>query len=206
MKPFPASFLLCLAAAGLFAGGLRASENLLENPGFESGAAHWGVFVPAESRDKGCEWTVTDSEGHTGRAAMKMCSLEPARFTVSNKTPLYVNAGDSYLVSAWVKLQPEDGQTISWPAAYIRIPMRKIDGSDAQVGHQHLTLESRIQSDVNPAPASLDLRPGKWTRVAATITIPPGVERIGVELFSHGFAGCVWWDEVSIAPAAAPKR
>jgi hypothetical protein len=189
MKLQPYLFLLLLlpALACKTAFAVEPPE-LIDNGGFESGTNSWVLFVPDESLEKHCEFTISNDNPHSGAACGKLTSGDIARFAVGHK-PVPVTAGDHYRVSAWYR---GDSQTTYTPRTVgfaIRLTLS---------GGHHIQINA--EGDVSPGnPATLkNPMPTTWTQVNVVIKIPPGVTTInGPELFSYA-KGSLYVDDVSI--------
>ena len=81
--------LLALGCGVAFADG---AAELVTNPGFESGTNDWGLFVPDDSMEKHCQFTISNDHPHSGSACAELNSGDFARFAIGHK-PVLVTPG-----------------------------------------------------------------------------------------------------------------
>lgn len=184
----------------MLAGALGA-QNLLPDGGFEKGAETWGLYIPGESKDKGCAVTF-DGAGKTGKAA-RLVSTEFARFITSAKTAVAVKAGEKYRVSVWVKMG--EGAEVKPGAAgpLIRANLLSAEGKDGD--HPHVFLDGRVvpssKFGETKGPQSI---PKGWFQISGVITIPEGMTKISLNLSAAYTKGEVLFDDALVEKTDAP--
>ncbi len=180
-----------------FAASGEEPKSLVENGGFEQGSTGWSLFVPAESKEKNCRFSISSDAPHSGGHCMKMEADNYARFAVGLGN-FSAQPGERYRVSAWVR-----GNAESQPGTagfVIRLTLRK-DGKDAQGGHLFIGMDGRVTR--NEAPESAPAFPAQWTKVEAVVEIPGGVDAFGPGLFFWSAKGSVYLDDIAVVKVDA---
>jgi len=180
--------LLLLVALGCRVAFAGSAGELVTNPGFESGMNDWSLFVPDESVEKNCHFTISNDHPHSGSACAEMSSGDFARFAIGHK-PIAVTAGVHYQVSAWFRSGPQTEFPPRTPGFVIRLMLN---------GGHHLQINAEgVVTAGNPAVLKNPM-PTEWTQINVVIEIPPGVTTIlGPELFSYA-KGALYLDDISI--------
>lgn len=149
-------------------------SNLCEDPSFELDGLGWGAV------SGGGGYTVAATDARTGSkcASRTFASGMAAASAYRNNLTFDVAAGDTFLISGWVKVAAgavctSAGVRISW-----------LDGSGAEITTSAATI----------AAASLTTT---YLRASAKVTAPAGSVRGRAELvvFGHS-AGTIFWDDI----------
>ncbi len=182
-----------------------AGSNLIQNPGFESGNTGWGLFVPAESKEKGCRFSVANAGAHSGQACAEMSSEQFARFALSPNGVIQIQPGERYRLVAWVKGEAgaqADGKT---PGVVLRLILRK--GNTDAAGNPAIYVGLNSKVAVVWLPQAPDLRkistsiPSEWTKVEAVFEVPKiesGIDNMGLGVFGLETKGKVYLDDVEL--------
>lgn len=192
-----------IAGVAIILAGALSAQNLLPDGGFEKGAETWGLYIPGESKDKGCAVTF-DGAGKTGKAA-RLVSTDFARFITSAKTAVAVKAGESYRVSVWAKMG--EGATVKPGAAgpLIRANLLSAEGKDGD--HPHVFLDGRIvPSSKFGDTKGPQLIPKGWFQISGVITIPEGMTKISLNLSAAYTKGEVLFDDASVEKTDATAK
>lgn len=185
--------LLLLLASGR---NLLAQE-LAVNGSFESGAAGWSIYVPDESTDKNCTFTVVADNPHTGAACAEFNSNGPARFCIG-QAPIPLTPGDHVRISAWFRAGPLAQFPKRTPGVSMRLTFRK---DKANVPNAHLQVNG--ESVVTPGnPVALkNPVPTQWIQVSVVIEVPPYVDSVSADIFSYA-NGPLFLDDFSVRKVA----
>ncbi|MGB8356023.1 MAG: carbohydrate binding domain-containing protein [Chthoniobacteraceae bacterium] len=193
MKYLRLAFFVVL---GCFAAHVFAAADLLVSNGeFENGIAGWTVFVPAESKDKGCVFDTVNDAPHSGKSCARLQSTDFARFGVGAGQGIPVQPGEHYRVTAWVRADPAAELHAKAPGFVIRLNLR-LGSADAAGGHLFISQGNLVSRDT-PAESKTDL-PKEWTKVEAVVEIPPGVDTMYPSFFSWWVKGTLFVDDFSI--------
>lgn len=188
--------LLSLAALGH-----AAADNLVSNPGFESGTAGWDLFVPADSKDKVQPLAVVGDNPHSGSACAVGSADGFARYGICTpKTGIPVAPGDRYRIQAWVRFGSDSATKDGWPQAYVRATLMKgpDQGSTDPLGHIHVGLNGETSRNATLWKLSPREQSKEWRKIEGVIEIPPDTALIIPVLFVQGVNGKVYWDDVSM--------
>ncbi|MFA6961595.1 MAG: hypothetical protein WC205_12645 [Opitutaceae bacterium] len=202
--------ILTLSAAAVAPG-----VNRIANPGFELGDTNWSSFVPGESKDKGCTFTISAVNPHSGKACGELKSAEYARYSAGPRTvdggPIL--AGQRCRLTFWIRA---DTQTLtrSAPGFLVRMILwgedgKQLPGDEAifvGVNGQVTTQSMAQRMDLS---AYSELLPVKWTKVEVVLEVPDnlGPCKLGrPEFFAHYTLGSVFIDDISLerVPATVP--
>jgi hypothetical protein len=199
----PVIFAGCVAMV-LSIACLRA-DNLVPNPGFESGDDGWQIFVPAASKEASPGFLVVSENPHTGANCAKLSATAPDRYAISSKSSIPVTAGEKYRLSAWVRFSDSVPTQPGAPAAYIRAGLfaSPTEDNPDPKGHMHIGLDGTMARNTEVGKLAVSKLPVSWQKIEGVIEIPQGVTLLGVSLFVHGFAGSVYWDDVSVEKVPA---
>ncbi len=218
----PTRFLaLTLLAFSLVCGcsNVHADSNLILNPGFEEGAGSWGIFVPAESQDKECQFLISKDSPHSGSACAELKSGSFARFSIGPKSVLSgpIAPGDRFHLTYWIRAA-KDAHAKGTPGFIVRIFLADSQGQTAP-GNQAFFVGLNGQSNTQSPQAGVNLAmfpdplPTEWTKVEAVIEVPADFQggRLGrPEFFAQYTMGSIFLDDVSLerlekeAPPATP--
>jgi hypothetical protein len=186
---------------------VQADTNLIRNPGFEEESASWGMFVPQESENKGCEFLISQDSPHSGSACAEMKSGNFARFSIGQKgvqgDP--IRPGDRCRLTFWIRAA-QGAQTKGNPAFIVRIFL--LDEQKQQLpGNLALFVGLNGHTTVQSPETKLDFSmfhdplPTKWTKVESVFEIPAstGATRLNSpEFFALYTMGSVFLDDVSL--------
>jgi len=187
-----------MAGLALMLISARADDNLIPNGDFESGATGWGLFIPAESQAKGCQFTVVQDNPHAGMSCAKLQSNDFARYALGSH-PFPVTAGDHYRVTAWVRADPQTQVSKGQGGFVLRLTLHRSSGVGAN--NFNLVLGDKISLSNNPPPSAP--LPTTWTEVEAVVEIPANVDSLGCDVFVHYAKGPVYLDDISIVKVDA---
>ena len=174
------------------------AENLLPNPGFESGQEGWGLFIPADDTGAPVEFSVTKDDPHSGAASGVLKIEEPRRYGITCQKSFPVSPGEKYRLQAWVKFSKDARLEKNFPAAYIRATVSdaaRLELPDG-LGHIHIGLAGEVARSPSVAKLAVPGLPSGWRKIDAVIEIPPDTAYLGFTLFDHGVVGTVFWDDV----------
>lgn len=207
---FPRASLLAIAAAGLVLlpeQPARAEENLIPNPGFEEDDGSWGIFIPAESENKGCEMLWSKDSPRNGQTCLELKSGDFARFSAGPKRlegdP--IRPGDRIRLVFWVRAS-EDLAIKGSPAFIVRMAFQDDQRQELPTKEAlfiglngHTTIQSmEAKLDFSEFPADI---PAEWTRVESVFEVPDdlGASKLGQPgFFATYTSGSVYLDDVSL--------
>ena len=213
MKTTPRRLLLAAAFLAPILAHAAPGVNLIPNPGFELGDASWTSFIPAESKEKNCTFTVSTVNPHSGKACGELRSSDYARFSVGPRSVESgpIMAGERCRLTFWVRADNAT-QTRSAPGFIVRMILWSEDGKQLPdddalyVGVNGLvTLQSMSRRmDLSGYAGPL---PVKWTKLEAVFDVPEmlnlGSCKLGrPEFFAHYTLGSVFIDDVSLERVA----
>ncbi|MDF3059302.1 MAG: Heparinase family protein [Rariglobus sp.] len=182
------------------------NANRIANPGFELGDASWTSFIPGESQEKDCSFSISKTDPHTGKACAELKSADHARFSIGPRRidgdP--VLSGERCRLTFWVRADAKT-DTRSAPGFLVRMILwndegKQLPGDEAlYVGlNGQVTLQSMAQRP--DFSVYSDPLPVKWTKVEAVFDVPEnlGSCKLGrPEFFAHYTRGSVFIDDVS---------
>ena len=177
----------------LVCGKAWAGDNLVPNGDFESGTTGWGLFVPAESQGKNCQFTIVQENPHGGTSCAKLQSDDFARYAVGVK-PFPVTTGGHYRVTAWVRGDPRTQVNKGAAGFVLRLTLHYTIGAGAN--NFNIVLGNKVNLGHSP-PKSGPL-PTTWTKTEVVVEIPPDVDTAGCDVFVHYAKGAVYLDDVSV--------
>jgi hypothetical protein len=169
-------FLLCVLLFSALV-TLSAQENLLTNPGFESGSLSnglptgwWWFQGLGETQVK-----LDPALGHNGKASARFHSDQPSKgVLVSSRFD--VAPGDEIQLSAWVRA---DTLTRARDATFAGLAFRPADG---RVTHREY-FPSKLSTD--------------WSLISGRAVVPDDVVTAELHLGYSNAPGTVWFDDVS---------
>ena len=170
------------------------ADNVLPNPGFESGQDGWVSWVPPAHEGAKVQWIVANEDPHSGAACAMMKSEEPVRWALSSKQINQVLPGEKYRIQAWVKFSKDTKIEQGAPGAYVRLTLGQ--SVTDPLGHIHVGLAGVARS---PSMGKLIVPqlPSGWQKIDAVIEIPANTSTVTISLLSHGVTGAISWDDVS---------
>lgn len=202
------SAALCLGLAPV---SLHA-ENLVPNGGFEETETTWGVFIPQESENKGCELLISEDSPHSGSACAEIKSGDFARFSAYPKKivgdPL--RPGDRAKLSFWIRAG-KDLKAKGDPGVVVRIFLLDSQGQNLPSSYAFFVgLNGNVSlQPVNTPPNFSELKaevPTEWTKVEAVFDVPSDMaaDRLNrPEFFGLYTSGSVFLDDISLERVAA---
>jgi len=159
--------IICCAASAA-----SAQNNLLINPGFESGDTGW---QNAWSRDPGMATAAVDQiTRHSGDASLKVVSTDWRDWSVGQKAKVSVRAGEIYTLRGWLK--SESVQTA-------QLSVVTYDSTGKTLDWMAGLVETSGSHD--------------WQHIASRIVIPAGCVMIQYRLTGYG-KGTVWIDDAEL--------
>lgn len=165
--------IFCLLAAATAPARGETGPELVTNGGFEDGPTGWNLFIPDESSEKHCEFTVVHDQPHSGNSCAELNSADFARFCIGCKR-MDVQPGSHYRISVWYRA----GQDAQFSKRPVGMSIRLTLGSvRLQVGAEGVVVPGNPPAMKNPVPT-------QWTQDSVVIEIPPGVTTLMAELFS----------------------
>jgi len=184
--------------ATLSAAPFAFADNILPNPGFESGQEGWATFVPPAHEGAKVLWIVANEDPHSGAACAMMKSDEPVRWALNSKRGVKVLPGEKYRVQAWVKYAKDVKIEQGHPGAYIRVTLIEVTGQSTAdpLGHIHIGLAG-VARNASVGKLFMPQLPSGWQKIDAVIEIPANTGTVGIALFSQGVTGAISWDDVS---------
>ena len=196
------SHLLSFAAALVFASiTILRAENLVQNPGFETGEEGWVLGIPPEHEGSAATWAIDSADPHSGASVAVMKTDEPIRWSIATKKAWPVNPGEKYRVMAWVKLGEDAKMTNHDARAYIRLTLldssSKLAISDPQ-GHLHIGLSGDVARNQSVFKLRVPELSVGWQKIEGVVEIPPETVFAGLNLFVHGVTGTIHWDDASL--------
>ena len=144
-------------------------QNLIQNPGFESGTTGW--TFPAEG-------SVVSGNYHTGRYSAKIVRTTQGTSSIVNSPRINVTAGQSYTVEGWMKWSNVSGTNGA------RIAFTWFDA--AGVGIKGYSI------------SGLQLGTGAWAKYTKTLTAPSNAVTGRFALQLSVAQGTVWFDDLSL--------
>ena len=153
-------------------------------------AAAWQSWSPRD--EIAPEFSRDAKAGRAGGEALKIVARKPADFGAWRTTFGALQPGQVYRFSAWFR-----AANVADERRSVIARLQWLDGQGKPV-----------KTTVRPPEYPLDVaREGGWARMESVVRAPDGAAALDVQL-SLGFAadGTVWWDDVSLAPIAAPAE
>jgi len=206
---YPTRFLpiIMSVAMAVFAGASISSafagENLIKNPGFESGTDSWGLFVPDAEKTKGCRLSIETVGAHSGSSFADLSSDQFARFALSSNSGIKVAPGERYRVSLWIGADVSAKAKDKTPGVVLRFILRKGDADAADSPAVFVGLNNSVSLALLKKPFDLGKLaaplPTQWTKVEAVFEIPAvegGVDNMGLGIFWQETSGKIYVDDV----------
>ena len=148
--------LTTFLAAGLLSGGIQA-QNLLNNPGFESGVPPWFCF--------GCTLVQSDSQVRSGDWAIRAQQRTQTFHGPVQSLPDKVEAGRSYRLSAWVYLPAGTPQSFG-------ITVALEDQDDANTSFRRVVTRQ--------------VEAGQWVQLAGIFTLEASAPLTRFDMYVEG--------------------
>ncbi len=165
----------------------------LMNTDFEKGLEGWSLFVPGESKDKGCG--MEEGPGHQGKGA-RLKSSSQARWGLGGRA-VQVNAGEKWQLTYWIKNETAKVSS-GVPGFGARLTMNDNSGKSTD---NHLYLfpsgEIGLQQGYGTYKGA-HLPPAEWTKVTGVFEIPKGVFQMSLTFMPNGLTGSFLLDDVSL--------
>jgi hypothetical protein len=157
--------------------------NLLPNPGFEelgkAGAPlGWSLHAAAGKPTL----TLDPVAPHAGAYSLRLTGASPADRAFAETAGLPVEAGKTYLFTAWVR-----AENVSAGNPVLGVGRSKADGT-----WDGWSYVARLK----PTP--------EWREVRQVWTIPEGIAVITFRVWAEYFAGTVWFDDVALTEYLTP--
>ncbi len=168
------------------------------NGNFSEGLKSWSLFVPAESKDKGC--AMEEGPGKEGKGA-RMKSSAPARWALSNP-PIPVTVGEKWKLTFWVK---DEKTTVKpgTPGFTARLTMADAKGKSTD---QHLYVlpgnKVLLAKNYGTYKAAHAL-PSEWTKIEGIFEIYEGNATMSLNIMPSGIEGSFLIDEVVLEKVAS---
>ena len=189
--------LTFLSLAFLWAAGLSLrAQNSVPNPSFEDGTQGWGLFIPDESKDKNCRFSVTNDSPHSGKACAQMQADGFARFAIG-LSALAVKPGERYRIGVWVRADAQAQAKPGTPGLLIRLTMSQ-NKVDSPSGHFYIGLNNQVTRQDPPVPAVGSTLPTVWAKIEAVVEIPPDADEMSPGLFTWYAKGTIFADDFSV--------
>ena len=196
--------MLCLVVAWSRA---QADDNLIPNPGVDTDDGTWGLFVPGESENKGCEFSISKDSPHSGSGCIELKSGDLARFATGPKKLVgdAVRAGDRCRLTFWVRAG-SDFQAKSPPSVMVRMFLLDDQGHNLQenlaifVGLNGKTTIQSPEKGLDFSPYKEPL-PSEWTKVESVFEVPTdlGASRLSrPDFFAQYTSGSIFLDDFSL--------
>lgn len=210
MKTPPRRLLVATAfLAPIMALAAAPGVNLITNPGFELGDSNWTSFVPAESKEKNCTFSVSTVNPRSGKACGELKSADYARFSAGPRAvesgPIL--AGERCRLTFWVRADTAT-LTRSVPGFLVRMILWSEDGKQLPddealyVGVNGVVTLQSMSRRMDLSGYS-DPLPTQWTKVEAVFDVPEmlnlGSCKLGrPEFFAHYTLGSIFIDDISL--------
>ena len=199
------SALLLAGVPGLQAAPPKLDDKIVTvSAGFDNNTSDWTLFVPGESTDKHCEFTVSQDEPHTGTGCAKLSSPDFARYSISPKGSVAIAPGEHWRVVVWLRAAPGSQAQKSTPGFVIRFPLYK--DKEEVTGSYSIYVGVNGKSSVQSPADGLDFSmistglPPAWTKIESVFEIPRTLGDInlmyGPGLFSWNSKGVLYVDDV----------
>ncbi|NOZ77870.1 MAG: hypothetical protein GXP48_01575 [Acidobacteria bacterium] len=189
-----------LVLRDLSAAGADFEPNLLANPGFEDGLAHW-----QEVQGAGVEGRRVTGEAHSGSGALELSggSEDGAGWAAWAADPVSVSPGERLRVAAWWKspagfLVEDSGtapalQMVQWRQFdhHTGLYVQWLDGAGATLGQAELA-------------TPLHMNCSDWRLTRRELVAPAGAAALRVIIGAKLLGETVWVDDLSLVPATEP--
>ena len=187
--------LKCIALALVFTSSVLAAENLVQNPGFEDGAAQpaWWNHFPRDPDDSERMLRDTTTVFRSGKASGLLVNdggWKNGRAPVQwNRYDVRVKDVSCLDVAYAFRTESLKGS----PAPHGELGLHCYDEDGEYLGFRRVRRQAA--------------KPSQWTDVRTKVEIPAGTRRLGVVLYGTKDAK-TWYDDVSVTPdrEAAARR
>ncbi len=169
--------LLATASAQQHLPEARYGENLIANPGFESGAQSWAI--------KAGTARVVSDVARSGQHSLFYENTDPQRYELFSQN-VAVQPGQNLVFSAWVKTEALTAtNAVAGASIYLQ---SYVDG--------------RYAGGMFPSGVSGS---GDWRQIRAVYTVPPEAERVSFGIrFLKGTIGKAWFDDLEVRVEIPP--
>lgn len=190
--------LLVISTLSLYS-PLLAAENLLRDGSFELGKG-WRLFVPDGTDNKTVNFSYLQA-GLKGSMAGRLSTEKTSRVGIDNNRS-FVIPGERYKVVFYYKPEPNGAVASGSPGVVFRI--NPIDDDNARMAPIYILVDGKVVSNITSL-ASVPPLANEWTKVEATVVVPPKAASFGVNLFLWNYQGAVLFDNVSLELVPSPK-
>ncbi|MBN8215109.1 MAG: hypothetical protein J0L75_00610 [Spirochaetes bacterium] len=184
----------------LLALGLAPAANLFKNADFEKDLQGWNLFIPGESKDKGCTNQWAAGAGRNGGGAAFLQSKENARWGLSVAQVWEVAPGDRFQLRAWLRLAPGASVQAGTPGVLVRATVNSAENKPGD--HPVLLPDSTVSSIAKLGAVAKPLG-SEWRELSGVVTIPEGVSRLAIDIMPHYLKGGVYVDDVFLEKLGA---
>jgi hypothetical protein len=176
----------------------NAQSNPVISQDFEANATSWKLFVPKESAEVTCSFTVENTAAHSGQKAARLTTSHNTRFGMRyvQPAPVPVVAGHHYRLTAWVKAGADFVAAPDSAGPVIRATLLDGQMKDAAGGHSYVDLQGVQRGE--PTPLQGMSVPTNWTKIEGVVEIPPGASNLILFVFNWNSSGTLWVDDVSM--------
>ena len=156
------------------------AQNLLRNPGFESGTAGWGRYGPSEIE--------TTNFSHSGEFAARVWNRSAKHCGINVRVRSIMVPGATYRCSGWARLENGVGQPV-------KMTIRQVDDENGGRPRFHNLTTNTATSD-------------GWVELSATFTLEVVGTLSDLHLYFEGPKAGVNFlvDDVSVAHVSAPEE
>jgi hypothetical protein len=195
-------------AAGADTPPMPTSE--VSNGSFEEGLTNWTPFIPGDSKDKNCRFTISHDSPHTGASCGLMQADSFARFGLS-PTNISIQSGGRYRIGVWLRGGPDLQFQAGTAGIIVRLSFYQ-KRRNSSAGPLFLTLNNELTRE-GPA-TDLSLIPKQWIHIEGVVDTPADADAIGPVLFFWYAKGSLYVDDLTIekvdasvplTPFAPPK-
>jgi endo-1,4-beta-xylanase len=168
---------------GLVMWGVTASaQNLLQNPGFESGTTGWGRWGPRNTE------IATTNFAHSGQGAARVSNRTATSSGITTRIRSIVVPGATYRCSGWVRLENGGEQPV-------KLIIRQIDGETTERQRNHDVATNTTTSD-------------GWVELSGLFTLNVVGTFSDLHLYFHGPDPGINFlvDDVAVALVSAPEQ
>jgi hypothetical protein len=186
------------------------ATSVIPNGSFEDGLANWSPFIPGDSQDKNCRFTISQDSPHYGASCGLMQADNFARFGLAPAN-IPIQPGGRYRIGVWLRGGPDLQLQSGTAGILIRLSFYQ-KKRNSSAGPLFLALNNELTRegpDTDPSPI-----PKQWTRVEAVVDAPADADNVGPVLFFWYAKGSLYVDDftiekvdasVPVTPFAPPK-
>ncbi|MCE0497171.1 MAG: hypothetical protein LV481_04405 [Methylacidiphilales bacterium] len=171
-----------------------ASALPLSNGSFEEGTTGWSLFVPPDSKDKNCHFTISHDSPHTGSSCALMQADTFARCGLAAPN-ISIQPGERYRITAWVRGGVDLRVQPNTAGILIRLTLLQ-NKQEAPGGDFYLALNGNMtRKDI---PTNLAAVPAQWTRMEAVVETPADADTMRPCLFFWRAMGSLYIDDFTV--------